>query len=145
MKTTKQIEKELTGTQKEAARLLVERNMNGKSMLTYEDIAETVGISVRTLRNWRMFNESFNEYQQAITRNILREAQAKMVSVLMKNLDATQPSVKMLDIQAKMTQDAYPTTKQEVSLEVENTLSIDSINERIAKLKAGKSEVADGE
>lgn len=73
---------ELTEQQKQAIDYLVLRDQYG---MTMEDVAEAVGVSSRTLRNWRndkLFNKELSSRAELVQQAIIPDALAVLNSII---------------------------------------------------------------
>jgi transposase-like protein len=101
MSRLKELESKLTEQQKKAAFLLVENDLKSnkdETKLTYEQIAEEVGVVSKTLWEWRKKNRNFIAYKNEISDDFLTERRARVYGQLMKLIEAEQPSVKAIDL-----------------------------------------------
>lgn len=97
----KELEAKLTEQQKKAAFMLVENDIKpnkDETKLTYEQIAEEIGVTYKTLWEWRKKNRNFIAYKNEISDDFLSERRARVYGQLMKLIDAEQPSVKAIDL-----------------------------------------------
>lgn len=95
----KALEAKLDARQRKAAYLLVENEMRDTSdRRTQESIAEEVGVTAKTLWEWRKKNKNFISYKNAIADDFLSENRAYVYSQLMKLIGGSQPSVKGIDL-----------------------------------------------
>ena len=103
-KRQKELESHLTGPQRRAALLLVERELSDKdAQRTYESIAADVGVSRESLRKWRYQNAAFIEYVNLIADDFFASERAFVYRQLMKLVRGTNgaPSVKAIDLYFK--------------------------------------------
>lgn len=137
----------LTEAQKEVADLMVqnaiERKKGSAKKIRQHELAEAVGVTDRTIRNWQ-HDELFLEYVGYLSRLKLQAAMPDFVAVLIANLDKGQNvSTKQLDLIAKVA-DWLPEKQganHTLNVNVGNTLDID---DRIKQLQERKqSEVID--
>lgn len=102
-KTSRQqaLEAKLTAQQRKAAYILVEnelrKNVDGKK-LELQEIAEDVGVSTKTLWEWRTKNQTFIAYKNAIADDFLADKRDLVYAGLMSMIDTSQPSVKAIDL-----------------------------------------------
>lgn len=97
----KALEAKLTEQQKKAAYMLVENDLKANkdpSKLTYEQIAEEVGVVYKTLWSWRTQNRNFIAYKNEIADDFLSDKRSKVYGQLMKLIEGEQPSVKAIDL-----------------------------------------------
>ncbi|NMF00013.1 phBC6A51 family helix-turn-helix protein [Aneurinibacillus aneurinilyticus] len=135
---TKKLEQRLTAEQIKAAQLIAVNNFLPKNpsegeqgRLTYEQIAEQSGISVRQLHRWRNYNDDFINYTNALASNAF---QSYLPDILEKHLDMTlkgQGSMKGIELFYKFA--GLLIDKSEVK--TEDTSANQSIDERLARLK----------
>jgi hypothetical protein len=100
----KALEARLSGPQRRAALLCVEREMTDKDeQQTFEDIAKSVGVSREGLRLWRTQNKAFIEYVNLIADDFFSAERAFVYRQLMKLIRGTNgaPSVKGIDLYFK--------------------------------------------
>jgi predicted DNA-binding protein YlxM (UPF0122 family) len=126
---------DLTEQQKRAAELLLENDLAPKDeKRKLEEIAEEIGVTRKTLWEWRRRNTLFIEYKQHLTTLSLQDAHGELARVLITNLHSSQPSTKMLDLLAKMTPNALAANRQEVVMETNET-SNEEVLKRIEELR----------
>jgi transposase-like protein len=95
----KQLEARLDGRQKIAALACVEREFSPEDERKgYADIAEEVGVSRQALYEWRTQNRAFVDYVNLIADDYLASARPTVYKRLMQLIDASQPSVKAIDL-----------------------------------------------
>lgn len=97
----KELEAKLTDQQRKAAFMLVENDLKTNkddTKLTYEEIAEEVGVSYKTIWEWRKKNRNFIAYKNEISDDFLSDNRAKVYGQLMKLIDSPNPSVKAIDL-----------------------------------------------
>lgn len=95
----KQLEAQLDGRQKLAALACVEREFSPEDgRKGYEDIAKEAGVSRQTLYEWRTQNKAFIDYVNLIADDYLASARPTVYKRLMQLIDASQPSVKAIDL-----------------------------------------------
>lgn len=96
------LEARLDGRQIKAARLCVEREYSTEDeRRSYEEIAEEIGVSSRSLRTWRTENRAFIEYMNYLADDLLESERAFVYRQLMKTIGGAQPSVKGIDLYFK--------------------------------------------
>lgn len=101
MSRIKELEAKLTEQQKKAAYMLVENDIKSNkdvTKLTYEQIAEEVGVSYKTIWSWRTQNRNFIAYKNEISDDFLSDKRSRVYGQLLKLIDAEQPSVKAIDL-----------------------------------------------
>ncbi|GIQ63700.1 hypothetical protein PACILC2_22680 [Paenibacillus cisolokensis] len=109
------LEAQLDGRQRLAAMLVVEREFAPESeRKSYEQIAEEVGVSARSLWEWRHRNRAFIDYVNAMSADILASSRPKVYRQLLKLIDGAQPSVKAIDLYFK--HEGLITTKTEIDV-----------------------------
>lgn len=129
----------LSEPQKEAAELMVDGAINKKKNpkekpMTQTAIAETVGVTDRTLRNWKQ-DELFLDYVGYLSRVRLQAAMPDFVGVLISNLDKGQNvSTKQLDLIAKVA-DWMPERGQSGGTTVNVNMGHLDLDERVAQLQ----------
>lgn len=97
----KELEAKLTEQQRKAAFMLVENDLKPNKdadKLTYEEIAAEIGVTYKTLWEWRKKNRNFIAYKNEISDDFLTERRARVYGQLMKLIEADQPSVKAIDL-----------------------------------------------
>jgi Helix-turn-helix of insertion element transposase len=97
----KALEAKLTEQQKKAAYMLVENDLKSNKdplKLTYEQIAEEVGVVYKTLWSWRTQNRNFIAYKNEIADDFLSDKRSSVYGQLMKLIEGEQPSVKAIDL-----------------------------------------------
>lgn len=98
-KRLKALEARLDARRRKAAYLLVENELRETGdRLTQEDIAAEIGVSYKTLWEWRTKDAVFIEYKNALADDFLAEKRAYVYGQLMKLIGGSQPSVKALDL-----------------------------------------------
>jgi len=96
------LEAQLDGRQRQAALLCVEREFTPDAdRKSFEQIAEEVGVSARSLWEWRHRNRAFINYVNGESANVLAASRPKVYRQLMKLIDGPQPSVKAIDLYFK--------------------------------------------
>ncbi|WP_314588022.1 phBC6A51 family helix-turn-helix protein [Paenibacillus terrigena] len=104
MSTLKQkaLESKLDGRQRKAALLCVERDFaTEEERRTFDSIAEEIGITRKTLHQWRTQNKTFIEYVNLLADDFLAADRAFVYRQLMKTISGPQPSVKGIDLYFK--------------------------------------------
>jgi hypothetical protein len=95
----KALEAKLDARKRLGAYLLVENELRETGeKRTQEDIAEEVGVSYKTLWEWKTKDTVFIEYKNALADDFLSEKRAYVYGQLMKLIGGSQPSVKALDL-----------------------------------------------
>jgi len=95
----KALEAKLDTRKRLAAYLLVENELRETGeKRTQEDIAEEVGVSYKSLWEWKTKDSVFIEYKNELAEDFLREKRAYVYGQLMKLIGGSQPSVKALDL-----------------------------------------------
>ena len=97
----KALEAKLTEQQKKAAYMLVENDLKSNKdpgKLTYEQIAEEVGVVYKTLWSWRTQNRNFIAYKNEIADDFLSDKRSRVYGQLLKLIEGEQPSVKAIDL-----------------------------------------------
>lgn len=98
----KELESKLTAQQQKAAFLLVENDLRDNAdKRTQEQIAEEVGVTYKTLWEWRKKNRNFIAYKNEIADDFLAEYRSGVYGQLMKLINGSQPSVKAIDLYLK--------------------------------------------
>lgn len=101
-KKMRELEAKLTTQQQKAAFLLVENDLrDGGDKKTLEQIAEEVGVTYKTVWEWRKKNRNFIEYKNEIADDFLAEYRSGVYGQLMKLINGSQPSVKAIDLYLK--------------------------------------------
>jgi hypothetical protein len=101
MSRLKDLEAKLTEQQRKAAYMLVENDLKSnkdETKLNYEQIAEEVGVSYKTVWTWRTKNRNFIDYKNEISDDFLSEKRSKVYGQLLKLIEGEQPSVKAIDL-----------------------------------------------
>jgi hypothetical protein len=127
MSRKKQLEAKLSIKQREAALLLVERELGDESR-TLDEIAQELGMSVRGLYKWRTQNKDFIDYVNLLADEFLESKRAVVYRQMMRLIEGPQPSVKALDLY--MRRHGLLTDKQVVETRDANSTNS---NEDIAK------------
>lgn len=102
-KTSKQqaLEAKLTAQQRKAAYMLVENELKDnkdETKLDLQEIAADVGVSSKSLWEWRTKNRTFIDYKNLIADDFLADKRSLVYAQLMKLIDTSQPSVKAIDL-----------------------------------------------
>jgi hypothetical protein len=100
-KRLKELEAKLTEQQKKAALILVDNDLKSNkdpSKLTYEQIAEEIGVSYKTIWSWRTQNRNFIAYKNEISDDFLSDKRSMVYGQLLKLIGGEQPSVKAIDL-----------------------------------------------
>lgn len=93
------LESRLDGRQKIAALAVVEREFSPEEeRLGFEEIAVAVGVTRKTLHQWRTQNKTFIDYVNILADEYLSAARPVVYKRLMQLIDTTQPSVKAIDL-----------------------------------------------
>jgi hypothetical protein len=101
MSRLKELEAKLTEQQKRAAYMLVENDLKPNKdagKLTYEQIAEDIGVTYKTLWSWKTRNRNFIAYKNEISDDFLSDKRSRVYGQLLKLIEAEQPSVKAIDL-----------------------------------------------
>lgn len=137
------LQNELGAQKVKAAYLLVEMELSDSDYegpRTQEDVAQRVGVSRQALYEWRTKDRNFIKFKNSIADDFLSDNRTLVYKQLKKLISATQPSVKAIDIFAKL--EGLYDNKLTISTE-ERTTGGES-NEDLAKslesLKAMKSQ-----
>src|SRR5690625_5255790 len=94
-----ELEAKLDARQRKAAYLLVENELRETSeRRTADDIAEEVGVTRKTIWDWRTKNRNFIDYKNEIADDFLADKRDQVYGQLMKLIMASQPSVKAIDL-----------------------------------------------
>jgi hypothetical protein len=97
----KMLEAKLTEQQKKAALMLVENDLKSnkdETKLTYEQIADEIGVTYKTVWSWRTRNRDFIAYKNEISDDFLSDKRSKVYGQLMKLIEGEQPSVKAISL-----------------------------------------------
>ncbi|MGY3188797.1 phBC6A51 family helix-turn-helix protein [Lysinibacillus sp. TE18511] len=102
-KSTRQkaLEAKITAQQRKAAYLIVENELKDNkdgTKLEYQQIAEEVGVTYKTIWEWRTKNRNFIDYKNLIADDFLADKRALVYGQLLKLIDGAQPSVKAIDL-----------------------------------------------
>ncbi|MDR4318688.1 Phage protein [Niallia circulans] len=101
MSRLQELAAKLTEQQKKAAYMLVENDLKSnkdESKLSYAEIAEEVGVTYKTIWEWKTKNRNFIEYKNEISDDFLSEKRSKVYGQLLKLIESDQPSVKAIDL-----------------------------------------------
>jgi len=101
MSRLQELAAKLTEQQKKAAYMLVENDLKSnkdESKLSYAEIAEDVGVTYKTIWEWKTKNRNFIEYKNEISDDFLSEKRSKVYGQLLKLIESDQPSVKAIDL-----------------------------------------------
>lgn len=94
-------ESQLTAQQRKAAYLLVENELRENTdvaKLDLQDIAQEVGVTAKTLWEWRTKNRNFIAYKNEIADDFLADKRDRVYAQLLKLINGSQPSVKAIDL-----------------------------------------------
>jgi DNA-binding XRE family transcriptional regulator len=95
----KALEAKLDARKRNAAYLLVENELRESGeKRKQEEIAEEVGVTSKTIWEWKTKDPVFIEYKNAIADDFLSEKRAFVYGQLMKSISGPQPSIKGIDI-----------------------------------------------
>lgn len=95
----KRLESKLDGRQRLAALSVVEREFSPEGERKgFEEIAADAGVSRVTLYEWRTQNKAFIEYVNYLADDFLASKRPIVYKRLMQLIDASQPSVKAIDL-----------------------------------------------
>ncbi|MFZ7945674.1 phBC6A51 family helix-turn-helix protein [Neobacillus sp. 19] len=98
-KRLKALEAKLDARKRKAAYLLVENELlESGERRKQEDIAAEIGVSSKTIWEWKTKDQVFIEYKNAIADDFLSEKRAYVYGQLMKTISGPQPSIKGIDI-----------------------------------------------
>ncbi|ODV56211.1 phBC6A51 family helix-turn-helix protein [Lysinibacillus fusiformis] len=98
-RTLRDIMKELSAEQVKAAQLLFENDtLPPKQRRTYEQIADELGIEVRTLYNWRK-QDAMLDYKVAMTDTYTKEHRARIMSAVIRESELGNASMTKLFMQ----------------------------------------------
>lgn len=133
-KRLKALEAKLDARKRKAAYLLVENELKDTAeKRTQEEIAEEVGVSYKSLWEWRTKDATFIEYKNALADDFLSEKRAFVYGQLMKLIGGSQPSVKALDLYLRRF--GLLTEKSVVeNVDANQQRSDDSIKQQLAEL-----------
>jgi hypothetical protein len=97
----KALEAKLSEQQKKAAYMLVENDLKpnkDETKLTYEQIADEIGVTYKTIWSWRTQNRNFIAYKNEISDDFLSDKRSRVYGQLLKLIEGEQPSVKAIDL-----------------------------------------------
>lgn len=95
----KELESKLEARQRKAAYLLVENELRETGeRKSYEAIAAEIGVSYKTIWEWRTRNRNFIEYKNEIADDFLADKRDQVYAQLLKLITGSQPSVKAIDL-----------------------------------------------
>lgn len=95
----KALEAKLDARKRNAAYLLVENELRETGeKRKQDDIAAEIGVSSKTIWEWKTKDPVFIEYKNAIADEFLSEKRAFVYGQLMKLISGPQPSVKGIDL-----------------------------------------------
>jgi hypothetical protein len=97
----KALEAKLSEQQKKAAYMLVENDLKPNkdaTKLTYEQIADEIGVTYKTIWSWRTQNRNFIAYKNEISDDFLSDKRSRVYGQLLKLIEGEQPSVKAIDL-----------------------------------------------
>lgn len=95
----KALEAKLDARKRNAAYLLVENELRETGeKRSQEDIAKEVGVTSKTIWEWKTKDPIFIEYKNAIADDFLSEKRAFVYGQLMKTISGPQPSIKGIDV-----------------------------------------------
>jgi hypothetical protein len=81
--------------------MLVENDLKSNKdplKLTYEQIADEIGVSYKTIWSWRTQNRNFIAYKNEISDDFLSDKRSRVYGQLLKLIEGEQPSVKAIDL-----------------------------------------------
>lgn len=95
----KELESKLEARQRKAAYLLVENELRETGeRKSYEAIAAEIGVSYKTIWEWRTRNRNFIAYKNEIADDFLADKRDQVYAQLLKLITGSQPSVKAIDL-----------------------------------------------
>jgi DNA-binding XRE family transcriptional regulator len=95
----KTLEAKLDARKRNAAYLLVENELRETGeKRSQDDIAKEIGVTSKTIWEWKTKDPVFIEYKNAIADDFLSEKRAFVYGQLMKSISGPQPSIKGIDI-----------------------------------------------
>ncbi|UTR05154.1 phBC6A51 family helix-turn-helix protein [Alkalihalobacillus sp. LMS6] len=98
-KTKAQLAASLTGQQRLAALLVVEKELAPTEMQkTHDQIAEQVGVTRNTIYEWRTQNPDYIAYSAILADEFFKSHLTTVYKQHMKLIDATQPSTKAIEL-----------------------------------------------
>jgi transposase-like protein len=93
------LEAKLDGRQIKAALLCVEREFAAEEdRAGFEEIAQEIGVTRKTLHQWRTQKRAFIDYVNYLADDFLAADRAKVYRQLMRSIDGSQPSIKAIDL-----------------------------------------------
>jgi DNA-binding XRE family transcriptional regulator len=131
----KALEAKLDARKRNAAYLLVENELRETGdKRTQEDIASEIGVSSKTVWEWKTKDQVFIEYKNALADDFLSEKRAYVYGQLMKLIGGSQPSVKALDLYLRRF--GLLTEKSVVeTVDTNQVRSEDAIKQQLAELE----------
>jgi DNA-binding XRE family transcriptional regulator len=137
----KALEAKLDARKRNAAYLLVENELRETGdKRTQEDIASEIGVSSKTVWEWKTKDQVFIEYKNALADDFLSEKRAYVYGQLMKLIGGSQPSVKAMDLYLRRF--GLLTEKSVVeTVDTNQVRSEDAIKQQLAELE----ELLDGD
>lgn len=128
------LESQLDGRQVKAALMCVEREFAAEEeRKTFEEIADEIGVSRKTLRQWRTQKRAFIDYVNYLADDFLSADRAKVYRQLMRAIDGPQPSIKAIDLFFRR----FGLITQQVAVETKDagsTRSNDELAQELAEL-----------
>lgn len=98
-KRMKELESKLDARQRKAAYILVENELRETgNRRSQEDIAIEIGVTYKTIWEWRTKNRNFIAYKNEIADDFLADKRDQVYGQLMKLITGPQPSVKAIDL-----------------------------------------------
>jgi hypothetical protein len=95
----KSLEAKLDARQIKAALLCVQREFSEeKDRMTFDEIADEVGVTRNSLYEWRTQKRAFIDYVNYLSDDFLAGYRAMVYRQLMKAIDGPQPSIKAIDL-----------------------------------------------
>jgi transposase-like protein len=135
------LESQLDGRQQKAALMCVEREFAAEEdRLTFDAIAEEIGVSRKTLHQWRTQKRAFIDYVNYLADDFLSADRAKVYRQLMRAIDGSQPSIKAIDLFFRR----FGLITQQVAVETKDAGSARSNEELAADLDELDGLLADG-
>ncbi len=133
-KRMKELEAKLDVRKRKAAYLLVENELKETGdRRTQEDIAEEIGVTYKTLWEWKTKDRNFIDYKNEIADDFLATKRERVYSQLMKLIEGPQPSVKGIDL--FMRRFGLLTEKQQIeTIDNSQTRSNDDLAKELAEL-----------
>ncbi|NGM81204.1 hypothetical protein G5B47_02125 [Paenibacillus sp. 7124] len=125
------LESRLDGRQIKAALLCVEREFAAEDdRMTFDEIAADIGVSRKTLHQWRTQKRAFIDYVNYLADDFLAADRAKVYRQLMRAIDGQQPSIKAIDLFFRR----FGLITQQVAVETKDAGSARSNEELAAEL-----------